>query len=712
MAKVKELDLGRSHQMDVCRFVRQELWRRKGGIVLADGVGLGKTYEALGTVVSYLAQLQHGKQRKQQQAYNVLVLVPPRLVSKWADELLLPNCFPQYLKSWHGHAHQAIMRTFSEDVVVLRRQRDLENHAGERRYRKNILPHGLYVVNWNLLLFPAGKKTTQIHKTTWDAIIVDEAHHVADKLLQLPPYTLLANPNTVTLLLTATPFQLSPQEMKGLFSATYGGYKFPERRTDAEEAAKNLYGDNSFKEYRNALLRYFKNCNDDEAVRSAKRQRFNVEKLLRPRMVRNKKCGNRVYHLVDGGGNSTAIQGNPFQLDDVALGTVLKSGQLIDLRVREARAYLEARDQISEASARRKPTFVAGALRQLLSTWEQFHNSASGRLSRVRLPKTPHPKVRATTELVANLLADEVRKAEQRGWVGKVLIFTTYVGSERSDTLPREENAHGTARALKNALTSRLRKDYPRGPTIHRKHIGDKLKGVLDTYEAGLSGDEKKRLRLKLGRFASSASAGLLLRNEKNLNVEALELRHLLENIAAQVNDVESDEESARRFKEHRDRLVNQIDDRYGTRDLVARYDGTMLPEDRDRHLRGFNSPFAPLVLIASSVGQEGIDLQRYCHHVIHYDLEWNPAKLEQREGRVDRQGRFAEGLPVNIYFLLCRDTYDERIMHAMVNRFRWHHVLLANRSKLQAAPGKDPEVAALPRQIKKIALDLRPPRI
>lgn len=176
--------------------------------------------------------------------------------------------------------------------------------------------------------------------------------------------------------------------------------------------------------------------------------------------------------------------------------------------------------------------------------------------------------------------------------------------------------------------------------------------------------------------------------------------------------NTQSDDESARRSKEHRDRLVNQIDDRYGTRDVVARYDGTMSPEDRDRHLRGFNSPFAPLVLIASSVGQEGIDLQRYCHHVIHYDLEWNPAKLEQREGRVDRQGRFAGGLPVNIYFLLCRDTYDERIMHAMVNRFRWHHVLLANRSKLQAAPGKDPEAAALPKQINKIALDLRPPRV
>jgi SNF2 family DNA or RNA helicase len=52
--------------------------------------------------------------------------------------------------------------------------------------------------------------------------------------------------------------------------------------------------------------------------------------------------------------------------------------------------------------------------------------------------------------------------------------------------------------------------------------------------------------------------------------------------------------------------------------------------------------------------------LQQYCRHVVHYDLEWNPAKLEQREGRVDRKGRKTDG-PVNVYFLLCSGTYDER---------------------------------------------------
>ena len=90
MAKVKEIPLGRPHQVAVCRTARKELRRRPGGIVLADGVGLGKTYEALGTIASYLAQQQHGRIRMQRK-FKVLCLVPPGLVTKWADELLLPE---------------------------------------------------------------------------------------------------------------------------------------------------------------------------------------------------------------------------------------------------------------------------------------------------------------------------------------------------------------------------------------------------------------------------------------------------------------------------------------------------------------------------------------------------------------------------------------------------------------------------------------------
>jgi ERCC4-related helicase len=45
-------------------------------------------------------------------------------------------------------------------------------------------------------------------------------------------------------------------------------------------------------------------------------------------------------------------------------------------------------------------------------------------------------------------------------------------------------------------------------------------------------------------------------------------------------------------------------------------------------------------ILIATDAASEGIDLQRYCHRLVNYDIPFNPNKLEQRIGRVDRYGQ------------------------------------------------------------------------
>jgi len=75
-------------------------------------------------------------------------------------------------------------------------------------------------------------------------------------------------------------------------------------------------------------------------------------------------------------------------------------------------------------------------------------------------------------------------------------------------------------------------------------------------------------------------------------------------------------------------------------------------PRDaRARLMRAFNTPFFPDILVCSKVMGEGVDLQRYCRHVIHHDLDWNPCSIEQRTGRVDRLGCKAEGrYPIQVY--------------------------------------------------------------
>ena len=45
-------------------------------------------------------------------------------------------------------------------------------------------------------------------------------------------------------------------------------------------------------------------------------------------------------------------------------------------------------------------------------------------------------------------------------------------------------------------------------------------------------------------------------------------------------------------------------------------------------------------ILLATDAASEGIDLQNWCHRVVHYEIPWNPNRLEQRNGRVDRHGQ------------------------------------------------------------------------
>jgi len=98
----------------------------------------------------------------------------------------------------------------------------------------------------------------------------------------------------------------------------------------------------------------------------------------------------------------------------------------------------------------------------------------------------------------------------------------------------------------------------------------------------------------------------------------------------------------------------------------------------RSRLMRAFNTPFFPDIFVCSEVMGEGVDLQRFCRHVIHHDLAWNPSTIEQRTGRIDRLGCKAEGRqPIAVYLPYLAGAADERQYRVMVDRERWFRVVM-----------------------------------
>lgn len=77
--------------------------------------------------------------------------------------------------------------------------------------------------------------------------------------------------------------------------------------------------------------------------------------------------------------------------------------------------------------------------------------------------------------------------------------------------------------------------------------------------------------------------------------------------------------------------------------DRIAVIDGSTDAEEREEIRAKFNaSPTeeALRILIATDAAGEGIDLQAYCHRLVNYDVPFNPNRLEQRIGRIDRYGQ------------------------------------------------------------------------
>jgi superfamily II DNA or RNA helicase len=80
---------------------------------------------------------------------------------------------------------------------------------------------------------------------------------------------------------------------------------------------------------------------------------------------------------------------------------------------------------------------------------------------------------------------------------------------------------------------------------------------------------------------------------------------------------------------------------RFGDGDWLRVLYGGMDDDERDGVKRAFNDPNSSArVLLATDAAGEGLNLQRACRLLLHWDIPWNPGKMEQRNGRLDRHGQ------------------------------------------------------------------------
>ena len=96
-------------------------------------------------------------------------------------------------------------------------------------------------------------------------------------------------------------------------------------------------------------------------------------------------------------------------------------------------------------------------------------------------------------------------------------------------------------------------------------------------------------------------------------------------------------------------------------------FHGQMNSQDKDSAVERFRNDTGPQILVSTEAGGEGRNFQ-FCHFLVNYDLPWNPMRVEQRIGRVDRIGQESA---VSIFNLWVKDTIEERVLDVLEKRIK-----------------------------------------
>ncbi|MCA9852231.1 MAG: DEAD/DEAH box helicase family protein [Dehalococcoidia bacterium] len=139
--------------------------------------------------------------------------------------------------------------------------------------------------------------------------------------------------------------------------------------------------------------------------------------------------------------------------------------------------------------------------------------------------------------------------------------------------------------------------------------------------------------------------------------------------LIANLKDLFEDDRNAKvllftEFRETQDYLAERIRGQGWGCNL---FHGQLTPIEKDDAVGRFHDGEGPQVLISTEAGGEGRNFQ-FAHILVNYDLPWNPMRVEQRIGRVDRIG---QEHPVQVFNFHVKGTIEGRILEVLEQRIR-----------------------------------------
>lgn len=102
----------------------------------------------------------------------------------------------------------------------------------------------------------------------------------------------------------------------------------------------------------------------------------------------------------------------------------------------------------------------------------------------------------------------------------------------------------------------------------------------------------------------------------------------------------------------------------------ILEFHGGMSDDQRVAVQEAFNgapSEHSVRILLATDAAREGVNLQGYCADLFHFDVPWNPARIEQRNGRIDRT--LQESPVVRCHYFVYPQRKEDAVLDAIVEK-------------------------------------------
>ncbi|MHA1249100.1 MAG: helicase-related protein [Candidatus Helarchaeota archaeon] len=603
------------------------LSKRYPRFILADEVGLGKTIETGIILKDFILKRNLRK---------ILILVPPTLQEQWKNELKNKFNIEVYYNN------------------TINGKLNLLNKYGNQ-YTKSVFLLSHYDVRYNRI-------SSLLKSIKWDLIIVDEAHHIRRRGQGSNNTTILwkvmnslingDDYEKSVLFLTATPQQIDSTEFfylieilkKNLFSNYIDFENHIQFIQQLRKFSTMIYENMSKLKNNNNTYHHLINleilCNslknllkwNKEFVIEATRIIRKNKGLINLSLLQDLLDLSSKFHKI----NQIMIRNRKFDL--ISVFPELKSRNIEDIKIEMSQDFKNLYNNLTlyvdirakDIESKRMFNIKKGYIRTI---YEQLFTSCLAAL-KVSLERRIHTieenldEYEEYEELMT--IIDKMQEINLNNYNKINNLMDDKIGSDLKlaiEYIQEEDNFYEMDENQVNInLEIQNNKDY--SEISEREFLGLMLEQIRE-LERDPSND-RKYFKLKQ----------LIIEEKKN------GINHFIIFV---------------KFIETQKYLQNRLDEDLD--EYIYCINGTMNINDRQEQINDFKKNGG--ILISTEVSGEGMNLQ-FCNYLINYDLPWNPMKLEQRIGRIDRIGQTKI---VFVRNLIYKDTVSERKYNALLSR-------------------------------------------